>query len=153
MMDFTETCQAAVNHFGYQSQSMMAIEELAELSIEMCKYFQGDNNVIQIAEEIADVQIMLEQLIILHDCREAVANHVPEAMFRYDSAVLSVLQKELCKHFRGKSNCTKLVKAIAEVKVMLATMIDAFSCEDLVEDWKFAKLMRLKELMGDGKNS
>ena len=91
-MDMEAICRQAVNHFGYQSQSLMAIEEMAELQKELCKHFRGKSNFYQIAEEIADVQIMLEQMIILHDCREA------------------------------------------------------------VEEWKFAKLFRLKELMSDEPN-
>lgn len=34
----------------------------------LCKHSRGKDNREQIAEEIADVQIMLEQMMILHDC-------------------------------------------------------------------------------------
>lgn len=89
MMDMEILCQQAVNYFGAESRIMLAIEEMAELQKELCKHSRGRQNYYNIAEEIADVLIMLEQLIILFDCRET------------------------------------------------------------VEEWKFAKLMRLKELMQD----
>ena len=50
----------------------MAVEEMSELAKELCKYYRGRNNVEPIAEEIADVQIMLRQLVILFDCKETV---------------------------------------------------------------------------------
>lgn len=87
MIDMEQLCTQAVKHFGSDSQTLMCIEEMSELQKELCKHSRGRNNYYDIAEEIADVQIMLEQMIILFDCRET------------------------------------------------------------VEDWKFAKLMRLREMM------
>lgn len=71
-MDMEIICQEAVNHFGSESRIMLAIEEMAELQKELCKHSRGKDNYYNIAEEIADVQIMLEQLLILFDCRETV---------------------------------------------------------------------------------
>lgn len=93
MIDIEVLCTQAVKHFGSESQTMMCIEEMAELQKELCKHSRGRNNYYDIAEEIADVQIMLEQMIILFDCRET------------------------------------------------------------VEDWKFAKLMRLRELINNDADS
>lgn len=45
----------ALIHFGIQNQRLKAIEEMSELTQALCK----DTN---IAEEIADVQILLDQL-------------------------------------------------------------------------------------------
>ena len=39
---------------------------------ELCKRARGKDNREAIAEEIADVQIMLEQMMILHDCEDLV---------------------------------------------------------------------------------
>lgn len=63
------------NHFGFESQSIMMIEEMAELTQAITRYkrftenCQPVRNVISkamlkgdIAEEIADVEIMLEQI-------------------------------------------------------------------------------------------
>ena len=70
--DMYELCSGAVKTFGAESQTMIAIEEMAELTKELCKFSRGRMNQYNIAEEIADVQIMLEQMIILYDCREEV---------------------------------------------------------------------------------
>ncbi len=48
----------------------MAMEEMAELQKELCKHARGKENRKEIAEEIADVRIMLDQMAILHDCEE-----------------------------------------------------------------------------------
>ena len=67
-----EICRAALETFGEMAQMAMAVEEMSELTKELCKYRRGRNNVESIAEEIADVQIMLRQLVILFDCKETV---------------------------------------------------------------------------------
>ena len=59
----------ALEIYGPQHQTMMALEEMAELAKELCKASRGLGNVEHIAEEIADVQITLEQMIILHQCQ------------------------------------------------------------------------------------
>lgn len=66
--DGGETCRAALAAFGRDSQMMMAIEEMSELTKELCKNGRGQENATHIAEEIADVQIMLRQMVMLFDC-------------------------------------------------------------------------------------
>ena len=58
--------------FGAEAQTRMVFEEMAELQKELCKHARGADNRLAIAEEIADVRIMLDQMCILHDC-ESVA--------------------------------------------------------------------------------
>ena len=60
----------AINTYGKIEQENMAIEECSEL-IQAIRHKHRDrkNN---IAEEIADVEIMLEQLKIINDCHEEV---------------------------------------------------------------------------------
>ena len=55
----------AVNTYGYQSQMIVAIEELSELIKELTKHLRGEDNTDHISEEMADVYIMLEQLGII----------------------------------------------------------------------------------------
>lgn len=66
--DGGETCRAALAAFGRESQVMVAIEEMSELTKELCKNGRGKENTTHIAEEIADVEIMLQQLVMLFDC-------------------------------------------------------------------------------------
>lgn len=66
--DGGETCRAALAAFGRDSQMMVAIEEMSELTKELCKNGRGQENTTHIAEEIADVEIMLCQMKMLFDC-------------------------------------------------------------------------------------
>ncbi len=72
----------ALKTYGAEAQTRMVFEEMAELQKELCKNARGADNVDDIAEEIADVQIMLEQMIVLHDCRGEVEDHWLEKMAR-----------------------------------------------------------------------
>ena len=57
----TAICQLAVNVYGKTSQCTVCMEEMAELTKELSKNLRGQDNAAHIAEEIADVEIMLEQ--------------------------------------------------------------------------------------------
>lgn len=66
--------ELALSTYGPRLQTLVAIEEMAELQKELVKHERGADNVPRIAEEIADVQIMLDQMTILFDCADAVQN-------------------------------------------------------------------------------
>lgn len=57
-----ESCIFIADNYGVDSQVLIAIEEMSELQKELCKYKRNQNNIPSIAEEIADVRIMLEQI-------------------------------------------------------------------------------------------
>ena len=77
MTETAKIYRAAIEVFGGDLQVAVAIEEMAELTKELCKaerklfaaeMFIGDgkiDNHDEIAEEIADVQIVLEELMLL----------------------------------------------------------------------------------------
>ena len=70
-MTDNEIMLAAIRTYGEESQELVAIEECSELITAICHKHRGrDHNV---AEEIADVEIMLEQLKIINDCADEVA--------------------------------------------------------------------------------
>ena len=78
-----ETLKAAVAKYGQSAQVDMAIEEMSELTKALCKerrtqLIQGKHAeaVSNIAEEIADVAIMLWQLILMFDCDGEVQRQV-----------------------------------------------------------------------------
>lgn len=66
----------AIVCYGTANQIRMAIEEMSELTKELCKFFRESKNVEAIASEIADVSIMLEQLIMIFGCRGEVIYYV-----------------------------------------------------------------------------
>lgn len=62
---------AAIKTFGEKAQEDVAIEECSELIQAISHKQRGREH--NIAEEIADVEIMLEQLKIINNCAEEVA--------------------------------------------------------------------------------
>jgi hypothetical protein len=61
MMDLYDK---AIEHYGREKQCMMTAEECAELIQALSKAlrYEGESFVRQVAEEVADVEIMLEQV-------------------------------------------------------------------------------------------
>lgn len=57
--------ERAAKKWGKNLQIMMAIEEMAELTKELVKYFRKKSNPVAIAEEVADVEITLNQLKLI----------------------------------------------------------------------------------------
>ena len=70
-MNENEILTAAIKTFGEKHQERVAIEECAELITAISHKHRGREH--NIAEEIADVEIMLEQLKIINNCSEEVA--------------------------------------------------------------------------------
>jgi ABC-type Na+ transport system ATPase subunit NatA len=60
---------------GIDAQVTKAVEELAELQKELCKFLLDDGNMEHIAEEIADVKIMVEQIELILECKWQVKEH------------------------------------------------------------------------------
>lgn len=67
-----------INTYGVKPQEDIAIEELSELQKAILKHRRyGDKETEQaIIDEIADVQIMLEQLKIIYSCHKDVEERV-----------------------------------------------------------------------------
>lgn len=61
-----EIYQIALQKYGAENQILMVFEEMSELQKELCKSLRGKDNVCEIAEEIADVRIMLEQMVFMY---------------------------------------------------------------------------------------
>lgn len=62
--------EKAIEKYGADLQKQVAIEEMSELIKEICKDFRGTGNKERIIGEIADVQIMLSQLMIIYDFKD-----------------------------------------------------------------------------------
>lgn len=68
--------EAALKKWGAQAQSMMAVEEMSELTKEICKLGRGKNDMEAFADEVADVTIMLEQLRLIYGINALVCEHM-----------------------------------------------------------------------------
>ena len=83
-MNKKEIYRLALSTYGAEAQTLMVMEEMAELQKELCKHARGRENRAQIAEEIADLQIMLEQMAMLHDCAELVEGYKAQKLDRLE---------------------------------------------------------------------
>ncbi len=76
----TEVLKNAIAHYGETEQENLCIEECAELIQAINKKHRGKPH--NIPEEIADVEIMLEQLKIINCCRDDVNTIKTEKLMR-----------------------------------------------------------------------
>lgn len=63
----------ALNTFGHERQVRKLFEEIGELQEAICKALDERDDTSHVAEEIADVQIMLGQMMEMFGCEDAVA--------------------------------------------------------------------------------
>lgn len=64
-------CSRIVNHYGKRTQVLKAVEELTELAEVLIKDMNGKEIYLkQIQEEIADVHIMLNQLLLIYGIKD-----------------------------------------------------------------------------------
>jgi hypothetical protein len=63
--DMYETLKRVIDTYGDEAQLIVAVEELSELTKAITKHLRGKGDPVNIAEEIADVEIMLEQLKLI----------------------------------------------------------------------------------------
>lgn len=71
-MEKAEIYQEAVDLWGIGSQIIKMIEEMSELTAELCYELYDRGSVEAIMEELADVEIMLEQLKVVFPSTEAI---------------------------------------------------------------------------------
>ena len=65
----------AIDYFGDESQKIMVIEEMSELTKELCKELRGRGDVEHIADELADVEITLAQIKKIYNIAQTVEEH------------------------------------------------------------------------------
>ena len=75
MMHEMSLLQRAIAKWGKDAQMKMVLEEMSELQKEICKMWRGKDNRDAIAEEVADVEIMLDQLKLMLDIPYQVEQH------------------------------------------------------------------------------
>ncbi len=76
--DRNEAYMIFIEQWGSTAQMIMVIEETAELQKEVTKYLRGRENKAEILEEIADVEIMLEQLKFMFDIKQSLIDEQKE---------------------------------------------------------------------------
>lgn len=79
-MNTSEIHKAAIEYYGEEAQENQCIEECAELIQAINKKHRGKDN--NIPEEIADVEICLEQLKMINNCADEVERYKTAKMER-----------------------------------------------------------------------
>lgn len=85
--------QDAINFFGDLSQKVMVIEEMSELTKELCKELRDRGNVDHIAEELADVEITLAQIKLIYGIDELVQQHKEFKLNRFANIMKDLKEK------------------------------------------------------------
>ena len=85
-------CKQAVEVFGKDTQLLMYFEEAGELAQAISKDKRGVKDKANIAEEIADVEIMLEQLKHIYKCHYAVEQIKAKKLMRLSARVDQMLR-------------------------------------------------------------
>lgn len=101
----TDVFKDAIKEFGEAAQVTMVFEEMAELQKELCKWMRNGNSVElthNIAEEIADVEIMLAQMKLLFDNRGLVLSYRREKTARLAGRIEKI-RKNREEETNGKS--------------------------------------------------
>ena len=71
--------------YGERCQMVVAVEELSECQKEICKFLRGFGNAGNLAEEIADATIMLEQMRYIFGLNDLVCQKMDEKILRLDA--------------------------------------------------------------------
>ena len=83
-----QTYTNALVYYGEKNQMAVALEELSECQKEICKVLRGDGNLENLAEEIADATIMLEQLRLFFQINDQVCRKMDEKITRLDKRLM-----------------------------------------------------------------
>lgn len=89
MNDFEkQVFRSAISKYGETNQIIVAIEEMSELIKALCKKLRGKPDFENLAEEMADVGIMLDQLSIMEQNADRVRKRRNEKVRRLKVRVM-----------------------------------------------------------------
>lgn len=88
-MENKKIYKKAIETYGEHSQITMVFEEMSELQKELCKYLRGLGVIENIAGEIADVEIMLDQMKLLFNIENEVKDFKQQKIKRLENNLSS----------------------------------------------------------------
>lgn len=103
-----EAYELFLNTWGKTQQMIMVLEETAELQKEITKNLRGRDNVESIIEEIADVEIMLEQLKFIFKIDQAVIDEQKESKIKRAMPEANLIKNQETKQ-EPESKCKKCI--------------------------------------------
>lgn len=68
-----ELSRMVIERYGYQAQEKKLFEEMSELVSALCHYDEGRDTLDHVAEEFADVLVVLKELMFYHGIIDAVS--------------------------------------------------------------------------------
>ena len=95
--------KSIIEHYGKTAQLTMCLEEMSELSKEICKYQRGVLHLNAIMEEIADVLVTIEQAKLIfgiadHEIQNIIESKIQRTLVRMKESNQDCTE---CKHFVG----------------------------------------------------
>ena len=85
MLTNKQVIRAVIDRKGHTHQTIIAIEEMAELTKELTKYIRGKGNHDHLLEEVADVKICIDQIQEMYNLRnEEVTEKMALKLIRLD---------------------------------------------------------------------
>lgn len=100
-----EVLQRALDTYGSAMQIVVMMEEMSELQKELRKYLRGKCSPASIAEEIADVEIMIEQMKMLFCCAEDVRSVRKRKVERLKERLDNGACNQVCKYNTPDRGC------------------------------------------------
>lgn len=88
----------AIKTFGALPQMVIVMEECSELQKEISKIIREKGSLENLAEEIADVEIMLEQLKLIFTLHDKVTTKKGEKIERLKGIIEKYKEKQACKN-------------------------------------------------------
>lgn len=79
----------AIEKYGKTSQCIIAMEEMSELIKELSKNYRGCDNITSVSEEMADVEIMFEQLKLIFNNRAEVDILKADKLYRLSERIFT----------------------------------------------------------------
>ncbi len=92
-IDENKIYKDALEIFGATSQKIMLLEEMSELTKELCKELRDRGNIDNIAEEVADVEIVLAQIKQIYNISEQVEAQKNYKLNRFSQRMAEIRSK------------------------------------------------------------
>lgn len=93
--EIIDTYKQAIKTYGEHAQKLMAIEEMSELTKEICKDFRGKLDREHLIEEMADVTITIDQLMMMYKITFEEIQKVRERKFERLKERLEMVNDEI----------------------------------------------------------
>ena len=100
-MDLKKIYQENIDVFGAPTEIVKAVEEMSELTQLLCKALAGDLRFPQLADELADVRIMMDQVTIILE------HEHPGFLKDVNQAMMDKLQRQVKRIYEKKRQNSK----------------------------------------------